>query len=624
MIEKMHTRTNGPVFKVIFALVSLSFVLTGVGTGLMSQDTSAAKVNGSTIEQQNFNAARGRQQNLLNQQMGQRFWELLDSPEYVAQFNQSVLNDLIDEELLRQYAKTLNLNVSADQIKSEIVNNPAFQQDGKFSNAFYQQTLRNNGISADQYAAIINEGMLFSQLQEGIVGSHFSVPAEQERLAKLLLQERKIRLATYSVKASAEQQHVNADELQAYYDAHKATLLEPEKLNVEYVMLTPEDVAKRVQITDEQIQTYYDTNKADYTTKGEMRVAHIQVADEATAQSLAQAVKNGEDFATLAKTQSTDKLSANQGGDLGWAKAGTFPPAFETAANALNVGEVSNPIKVDGAYHIIKVLDKKPQQVIPLPQVKDQIAKTIRDELVLTEYSNLAREMANQAAENSGSLDIVAQTGGVQIHKTATFTQQTIPAELNNEKVIYALFNSELRQSGQNSEALDVGTDTSPKTLFVRVSNYQAERAKTLDEAKTEVETAVKAQKAEKALLTLAEENVKSLEQGNHADVAFGDEQSLVYLQSEVQQPVLSKAVFAMPNLGDKPSYRVAHNDQGDVVIIALDKVIDGNVEAFKPIAQQFNQAEQLSTRNNLIRSLRDHASIDINQEFMDQNSASH
>ncbi|VEI44780.1 peptidyl-prolyl cis-trans isomerase D [Actinobacillus equuli] len=169
----MHERTNGPVFKIIFALVSLSFVITGIGTGLAGVDTSAAKVNGTAIEQQAFNAAKSRQQTMLNTQMGERFWDLLDTPEYAAQFNQSILNGLIDDELLRQYAQNLKLGISAEQIKSEIVNSPTFQQDGKFNNQLYQQALRNNGLSADGYAAIVNEGMLFSQIQEGLLAVIF-------------------------------------------------------------------------------------------------------------------------------------------------------------------------------------------------------------------------------------------------------------------------------------------------------------------------------------------------------------------------------------------------------------------------------------------------------------------
>ncbi|WGE89727.1 peptidylprolyl isomerase [Actinobacillus arthritidis] len=625
MIENMHERTKGPVFKIIFALISVSFVITGIGTGLVGGDTSAVKVNGTEISQQAFNTAKNRQQSVLNAQMGERFWDLLDTPEYAKQFNQSVLNGLIDDELLRQYAKELKLGISADQIKSEIVHSQAFQQDGKFSNDLYQHTLRSNGLTADGYAAIVNEAMLFSQIQEGIIGSNFTVPAQNELLAKLLLQKREVRLANYSVAKEAENQTASSDELQKYYEAHKAELIEPEKLTVEYVALTPADVAKNVQVNDEQITTYYEKNKADYATKGEARVAHIQLANETEAKAVAEALQKGEDFATLAKSKSTDKLSATQGGDLGWAKAGTFPKAFEGAYATLQAGQVSAVVNVDGAYHIIKVLERKGEKVIPLEQVKDQIAKTIRQELLLTEYSNIAREMANKSFENNGSLEAVAQAGGVKVQKTAQFTQQNLPAELNHEKVVKALFSGELRQNGQNSDALDIGTEHEPKTIFVRVSDYQAERVKSFDEAKSELDLAVKQQKAEQVLRTKAEQQVKALNEGKSVDVTFGNPQTLVFVQAENDNPALAQTVFAMSKPTDKAVYQVAQNQQGDVIIVALDKVTDGNVDEFKSLASQFNQAEQLLLRNDLLKDLRAKAKIEINDDFMGQaESSSH
>lgn len=621
MIESMHERSKGPVFKIIFALITLSFVIGGVGSGLMATDNSVAKVNGEEISQQLFNNAVNRQQNILNTEMGSRFWDLMDNPEYAKQFNQSVLNSLIDEELLRQYAKDLKLGVSAEQIKSEIVNNQMFQQDGKFSNELYQQTLRHNNLSPDAYAAIVHEGMLQSQIQEGIVSSDFTVPAQQETLAKLLLQQREVRLAEFSIAKEMENQTASQEELQTYYDANKTKLLAPEKLTVEYVAFSPKDVESKIDITDEQIQTYYDRNKGDYVTKGEAHLAHIQVVTEAEAQAVEQELKNGVDFATAAKAKSADTLSANNGGDLGWAKAGTFPKAFEDAVANLEVGQVSNPVKVDNAYHIIKVLERKPEQAIELAQVKDKIAQTIRQELVLTEYSNIAREMANRAFENNSSLGEVAKAGNVKVQKTEQFTRANVPAALQNEKVLKALFEGELRQNKQNSDALDIGTDTAPQTLFVRVSEYEAERPQTLEEAKSAVENFVKAEKAEKALLAKAEENVKALNEGKSAEVKFNAPQTLVYMQSEVENPALAQTVFAMKQEQNKPAYQIARNQKGDVVIVALDKIVEGNTEQFKALAPQFEQANQLMLRNELLKALRAKASVEINDEFMQQNS---
>ena len=618
MIEKWHDRTNSLGFKIVFTLVSLSFVLGGIGSGLVATDNSAVKVNGEGISQRTFTDAKNRQQNILYSQKGGEAWDLLDKPEYAREFNQSVLNSLINDELLRQYAKSLKLDVGVDQIKSEIVHDANFQQNGKFDNNLYQQALRNAGLTPDGYAAVVREGMIFSQIEEGIINTSFDLPAQQEALAKLLFQKRDVRLATYSLADEAKNQTVSPEELQSFYDAHKKQLLTPETFTVEYLVLTPKDVEKRIQITDEQIATYYDKNKAQFVTKGEANLAHIQVANEAEANAIAQQLNNGADFAALAKEKSTDKLSAAQGGNLGWTKAGTFPQAFENAASQLQVGQVSQPIKIDNAYHIIKVIDRKAENIIPLAQVKDKITEIIRKELLASEYSTVARDMANSAFENSGSLEAVAKVAGLEIHKTSAFTQANVPAELQHEAVEKALFESDLRQTGQNSEALDVGDSTNPRTMFVRVSDFQAEREKTLEEAKTDVEAMVKREKAEKALLSNAEANLVALNEGKN-NISFGETQTLVYAQAQAQQPVLAKTVFNMPKPADKATYQIARNVKGDVIIVALDKVSDGTLAEFKPLEPQFAEANRTILRNDLVKDLRERASIDVNTEFMEQ-----
>jgi len=578
MIEKWHEKSNGIAFKIIFALVSLSFVLAGVGTGFIGVNTSAVKVNGKEISQREFSDAKNRQQQTMANQMGSQFWDLMDDPKFAAEFDQSVLNNLINDELLRQYIDELKLGVSVDQIKSEIVHSSYFQNNGKFDNNLYQQTLRNAGLNADGYAQIVGKGILFSQMEEGVLGTNFNVPAQEETLALVL----------------------------------------PEQFVVEYVTLSPKQVENKVQITDEQIATYYEANKAQYVTKSESQLAHIQVANEKEAQAIEQQLKSGTDFATLAKEKSLDKLSATKGGDLGWAKAGTFPTEFEKAANALQVGQVSQPVKMGNEYHIIKVLDRKPETALPLEKVKENIVNTLRQELVGAEYSTVTRDMATSAYENAGSLEEVAKVAGVEVQTTPMFTRETLPEALKSDSVTKVLFEGDLAQSGQNSEALEVGNENASRTMFLRVKQYQPQREKTFDEAKSEVEAMVKREKAETALLAQAEAQVKALSEGKN-EVTFGGAQTLVYVQAQAEQPAFAKAVFAMPKPTDKPTFSVARNAQGDVLLVALDKVEDGSLSEFKPLQAQFDEANRTTLRADLINNLRERASIDVNEEFMQQ-----
>ncbi|MEW8972020.1 MAG: peptidylprolyl isomerase, partial [Mesobacillus sp.] len=113
-----------------------------------------------------------------------------------------------------------------------------------------------------------------------------------------------------------------------------------------------------VEVSDKQIKDYYEQQKDQYT---EVRTSHILVDDESTAKEIEKELKNGADFADLAKKQSTDQVSAEEGGDLGYlsGRSQEMDPTFLAATLKLKKGEVSEPVKTIFGYHIIKVTEIK-------------------------------------------------------------------------------------------------------------------------------------------------------------------------------------------------------------------------------------------------------------------------
>lgn len=132
-----------------------------------------------------------------------------------------------------------------------------------------------------------------------------------------------------------------------------------------------------VKVSDKQMKDYYNKNKDQFTKK---KVSHILVKKKSTAQTLEKQLKNGTDFASLAKKNSTDKGSAKKGGNVGYidkngqSDSGPMDPTFAQAAFKLKKGEVSDPVKTQFGYHIIKVTDVKVQ---PFSKVKDEIKQTL-------------------------------------------------------------------------------------------------------------------------------------------------------------------------------------------------------------------------------------------------------
>ena len=612
VMEKLHGASNSWLSKFLFGFITVTFVISSMAGYLYTRvDNSAAKVNGEEISQQAFqNQYNIASRNLTPQE--------IDSPAQVANLKRQVLASLIDQELLRQYANELKLGVSDARIKQEIVTTPTFQNNGKFDNTLYQQTLQNNGISAETYAGYVREALRLEQLQSGLGTTAFSVPAQQEKLAKLFFQSRQIRLANLSLANEIAKQEVSDEEIQAYYDAHKAEFTIPETVKVQYLDLSGAAMENNINITDVEIAQYYQDNKPQFTTQGQQRLAHIQVKTEQQAQELYQQLQNGANFADLAKNHSIDPTSAERGGDLSWVSAGEFPKVFEDAANALAVGQYSQPVNLDNHYHIILVEERKEPQLQPLESVKAQIAAQIRQNLVNTQFYSIEKRVAEKAFEDPSSLNAAAEVGGVKVQETSYFSRDDIPAELNYPNVISAVFDSDLSQGGSNSEPMNVGEQHS---VVVRVLDHKPQSIKTLDEAKADITAHLKHQKAEAVVLAQAEQIVQNLSEGKSVEgVKFGAEQTWVF--AENKDPVLNNTVFSMakPEEG-KTTYKAAGNANGDVVIIALDKVVDGKLteQEQKQFAVQIEQLSQVSLQNSLLNALRAKAKIEINDSFINQ-----
>ena len=612
VMEKLHGASTNWASKFLFGFITVTFVISSMAGYLYTRvDNSAAKVNGEEISQQAFqNQYNIASRNLTPQE--------IDSPAQVANLKRQVLASLIDQELLRQYANELKLGVSDARIKQEIVTTPTFQNNGKFDNTLYQQTLQNNGISAETYAGYVREALRLEQLQSGLGTTAFIVPAQQEKLAKLFFQSRQIRLANLPLANEIAKQEVSDEEIQAYYDAHKAEFTIPETVKVQYLDLSGAAMENNINITDVEIAQYYQDNKPQFTTQGQQRLAHIQVKTEQQAQELYQQLQNGANFADLAKNHSIDPTSAERGGDLSWVSAGEFPKVFEDAANALAVGQYSQPVNIDNHYHIILVEERKEPQLQPLESVKAQIAAQIRQNLVNTQFYSIEKRVAEKAFEDPSSLNAAAEVGGVKVQETGYFSRHDIPAELNYPNVVSAVFDSDLSQGGSNSEPMNVGEQHS---VVIRVLDHKPQSIKTLDEAKADITAHLKHQKAEAVVLAQAEQIVQNLSEGKSVEgVKFGAEQTWVF--AENKDPVLNNTVFSMakPEEG-KTTYKAAGNANGDVVIIALDKVVDGKLteQEQKQFAVQIEQLSQVSLQNSLLNALRAKAKIEINDSFINQ-----
>jgi foldase protein PrsA len=183
----------------------------------------------------------------------------------------------------------------------------------------------------------------------------------------------------------------------------------------------------QVKVTDEDIKTYYTQNKATFNQEEEVRASHILVATKEEADAIVQQLKDGADFATLAKEKSSDTGSKDKGGDLDFFKKADMVAEFSDAAFKLKVGETSGAVKTEYGYHVIKVTDRKEAKEYTLDEKKDEIKKTLISQKVSEMSSTWLQDLTAKAkitntltdkAETSASPEASAEAAATEAPAT--------------------------------------------------------------------------------------------------------------------------------------------------------------------------------------------------------------
>jgi len=152
----------------------------------------------------------------------------------------------------------------------------------------------------------------------------------------------------------------------------------------------------RISISEDEIKAYFEENKASFAQEKQVKASHILVDTEEKAKEIKEKLTNGEDFAQLAKENSTDTETREKGGELGFFGSGKMVKEFEEAAFALNVGEISTPVKTEYGYHIIKVEEITDAQEANYDQSKGEITNILFDQKAGTEFDTWLQEMYPQ------------------------------------------------------------------------------------------------------------------------------------------------------------------------------------------------------------------------------------
>lgn len=615
MLEKIRDGSQGVIAKGILVLVILSFAFAGVSSYLGSTtDVPAAEVNGDPITKAELEQAYQSERSRMEQQLGEMFAALSADEKYLASIKQGVLERLVADKLIDQAANAMGLRVSDEQIIAAIKSEPAFQTDGKFDNERYQAILRQLGYQPQSFRTMMRVDMTRRQLTAALVGSEFVLPGEAKQLAELQGQTRDIRYLVVDSAPFLAAANVTDAQVKQYYDANQGQFMSPEKVSLEYVELNVADFAKDTPISDEEAQTYYREHQSQYVANEKRLAAHILVnlgqddaAAKAKAEDLVKQLDNGADFAALAKSNSDDTLSAEQGGKLDWFEPGVMEPAFDEALFALTKGQHSAVVKTDFGFHIIKLLDVQAGATVPFSDVKAKIVTQLQEKKAVDQFYSLQSKLADTSYEVPDTLAETAKAVGAVVKTTELFSRDEVPAALNKPELVKAAFSDAVKLQGLNSEVIELSPN---HVVVIRLKAHQDAGTLPLAAVQSSISDRLKQDQANDAARAKAQELIAKVK-ANAADVTLSVKAKLGRGDQTVDGAIVAKA-FQMATPSASPVVDSVALANG-YAVIALDKVNPADAvseELVNALKQRLNAQYSEADYRGLIESLKANAKV--------------
>ena len=619
MMDNLRAASNSVVLKVILALIMLSFVLTGVGSYLVGGSNSyVAEVNGQEIDRARFEQSVMNERARLQQQLGEQFSQLAGNEAYVKQMRQQVLNRMINDLLLDQYAAKIGMAIGDDQVKVSIQTSPEFATDGKFDNSKYRDLLNRFQIAPEQYAEMTRKQLLSQQLLAAFAGTNFSLPAETESVVALIQQQRDIRVASIDMKALEAKPEVTptAEQVKAFYDQNKSRFTAPEMARVKYIEVDAAKLTDDIKVSDQEVADFYAKNKPLYIQAPRSSYSIIVLSKESDAKDVLAQLKNGGDFAALAKEKSLEKDSEAKGGELGWLAAAAVPDDI-AKAKLIEKGQLSDVIHSDMGYLIVRLNDIQAAKEKPLEEVKAEITKNLLQDKSYNKFEDIQTKIMDGAASNNLSLDAAEKASGLKAVESGWLSRDNMPKELAYPEVVQEIFSGDLfgvkGAPGPNSDLITVEGD---RAFVLRIVEHRPEAVQPFEEVSADITELLKRQNVIKMAREQADQLVAALktDKGDEAlqaaKVKFGDKKMITRMSDDAQ---LAESVFALPLPKEgKPSYGVSSDKNDNIVLVALDAVHPGQMDAvsLKAFSAQMANQDSGVVLDALISNLRQQAKI--------------
>jgi peptidyl-prolyl cis-trans isomerase D len=577
----------------LLALIFAAWGAYGIVNVSFSPQDYGLKVNGERVTTETLNRAWQQRQAQYAQALN---GAALPAAQTHA-MQQQLLDEYVRETVLRQRAQASGYRASDAQVLAAYQSEPAFQVDGKFSALAAKTMLLQVGLTPEGYENERRQALQISQLTSGIQLSDFLTATQISRIYALENEQREVRYALLPAERYAAAAKIDDSQIKVWYSAHQGDYMSPESVKLQYAQLSLDAIAAQITIKEPDLQAYYEKNKSRYSENEKRHAHHILIAiaepkdAKADAAALAKAqevlaeLKAGKDFSVLAKKYSADPGSQAQGGDLGWAEQSAYVGAFAEALFKLQPGQMSDPIKTQFGYHIIKLDDVRPAHVLSLADGRAKIEGEYRRAQAAEIFGDREEQLQQKLEKGeSNDLSTLATQFGLQLGEVKDFTRSGGAPLGGKPELVQAVFSDEALSGDRIGGPVALAED---KLVIFKVLEHQAPTAQPIASVHDEVVAAIRKDISTNAAQLAAKDAVKQLEGGAAFDavvkgLGVSAAPAAFVARSDPQLPAqVREAAFSAPRpAAGKPEYRALPLDDGGAALFMLSAVRAGSAGA--------------------------------------------
>jgi peptidyl-prolyl cis-trans isomerase D len=519
MLSFVRKHATSWIIKILLFIIVIVFVAWGGYSYQTLRATRLARVGNHYISHQEYNNAYNYMIETYRRQFGKAF-----SEDLLRQLNikEQVLKTIIDRYVIIQAAGDMGLAATTDEVQQMILKHPAFQKDGKFDQNIYTLALRQARMTPQEFEAQMQESITIQNVQNFVNRRVVVTDDELRAYAQFNGALLQVVYTPFDAKSYEDQVTLDESAIDAYYQSHQERYRNPEKRQFAMAVFRPDSYTDGVTVSEEDVANYYADHKQEYYQAPQVKASHIllRVAENAPEEEvnkareeaqkvLEEVKKEGANFAELARQYSQDPSAAQNGGDLGFFTRDKMVPAFAEAAFAMQPGQISDLVRTQFGFHIIKVEETKPEKTTTLDEARDRIVEAVK--------RDKAKEIAYEKAQAFADLayaerDVkkVAQDQKLELTGVGAWTSQRDPlpnvgVAPDASKELFAL----------PDKGVSNVIETPQGFIIAQVEAIQEPKVPPLEEVKDRVQKELRAEEARKVAQQKAAEFLDVAKQKN-------------------------------------------------------------------------------------------------------------